>query len=396
MTEIYLDNNATTRLLPAVRDAIAWAMAADLGNPSSPHVAGDKARRAIEQSREKVAEIIRAEPSQIVFTSGATEANNAVIQGILATTSAGSISHIVACVTEHSSILGPLEFAGQRGARITLLPVDEAGGLSLEALSDIVATRPQLVTVQMANSETGRVHPVKEIASICRSNGVMFHTDASQSVGKMAIDVTDLDVDLLSFTAHKINGPSGSGALFARSRSRLPVFLHGGQQENGFRGGTPNVLGIVGFGVAAAERVSRLTQVIGNMGDLRDRFENAVRVAVEGAVVNAGDSMRLPNTSNICFRGIDGQALVARLEQHGLYCSQTTACTSRRPEPSYVLRAMGLSEADAYSSIRFSFGELNADGDADAAADIICSEVDKLRQSQARLKMFAAGGEVKV
>jgi cysteine desulfurase len=396
MTDIYLDNNATTRLLPSVQDAIAWAMAANWGNPSSPHFAGDKARRAIEQSREQVAAMIHAEPSRIVFTSGATEANNAVIQGVVASVSAGGVPHIVACVTEHSSIIGPLEVAAQRGTRVTLLPVDETGGLSLTALSDIVATRPHLVTVQMANSETGRIHRVKEIASLCRSKGVLFHTDASQSVGKMAIDVTDLDVDLLTLTAHKIHGPSGSGALFARSRSRLPVFMHGGQQENGFRGGTPNVLGIVGFGAAAVERVSRLTNVIGNMVALRDRFENAVRTGFPDAVVNAGDSLRLPNTSNICFRGIDGQALVARLEQRGLYCSQTTACTSRRPEPSYVLRAMGLSEADAYSSVRFSFGELNSDGDAIAAADIVCSEVTQLRHTQERLKVFAAVEEFKV
>jgi len=396
MIDIYLDNNATTRLLPAVQDAIALAMAANWGNPSSPHFVGDKARRAIEQSRELVAAIIHAEPSQIVFTSGATEANNAVIQGVLANGSPSDRPHIVACVTEHSSILGPLEFAAQCGARVTLLPVDKTGGLSLTALSDIVVTRPTLVTVQMANSETGRIHPVKEIAELCRSNGVLFHTDASQSVGKMAVDVIDLGVDLLTFTAHKIHGPAGSGALFARTRSRIPVLMHGGQQENGFRGGTQNLLGIVGFGAAAVERRSRLTQVVGNIVAQRDLFENAVCVALTDAVVNAGDSLRLPNTANICFRGIDGQALVARLEQRGLYCSQTTACTSRRPEPSYVLRSMGLSEADAYSSVRFSFGEMNSDNDAIAAADMVCSEVARLRQTQDRLKVFAAGVEFKV
>ena len=396
MTDIYLDNNATTRLLPAVQDAIARAMAANWGNPSSPHFVGDKARRAIEQSREQVAAIIHAEPTQIIFTSGATEANNAVIQGVVAKSSPGDSPHIVACVTEHSSILGPLEFAAQRGARVTLLPVDKTGGLSLTALSDIVATRPTLVTVQIANSETGRMHPVKEIAELCRLNEVLIHTDASQSVGKTAVDVIDLDVDLLTFTAHKIHGPSGSGALFARTRSLIPVLMHGGQQENGFRAGTQNLLGIVGFGAAAAGRLSRLDQVVANMLARRDRFENVVRFTLADAVVNAGNSLRLPNTSNICFPGVDGQALVARLEQRGLYCSQTTACISRRPEPSYVLRAMGLSEADAYSSVRFSFGELNSDDDADAAANIICSEVAQLRQTQERLAMFAAGQEVKV
>lgn len=394
MTEIYLDNNATTRLLPAVRDVIAWAMAANLGNPSSPHVAGDKARRAIEQSREQVAAIIHAQPSQVVFTSGATEANNAVIQGIAANASPGDRPHIVACVTEHSSILGPLEVAAQRGVKVTLLPVDESGGVSPEAIAEIVATHPQLVTIQMANSETGRIHPVKEIAALCRSKGVACHTDASQSVGKMAVDVTDLDVDFLTFTGHKIHGPSGSGVLFARSPSRLPVFMHGGQQENGFRGGTQNLLGIIGFGAAAAERSTRLSEVIGSMGVHRDRLENDVRLACVDAVVNAGVAPRLPNTSNICFRGIDGQALVARLGQRGLYCSQTTACTSRRPEPSYVLRAMGLSEADAYSSVRFSFSELNSDDDVDAAVHIICSEVAELRHAHERLEGFASVQEM--
>jgi cysteine desulfurase len=396
MTELYLDNNATTRLLPAVQDAIAKAMADNLGNPSSPHLAGDKARRAIEQSREQVAALVQAEPSQIVFTSGATEANNAVIQGIIAQSAAAAAPHFVACATEHSSILGPLEAAAQRGAQVTLLPVDQAGGLSLATLSDVIATRPQLVTIQMANSETGRIHPVKEIAALCRSQGVLFHTDASQGVGKMAVDVTDLGVDLLTFTAHKIHGPAGSGALYARIPSRMPVFMHGGQQENGFRGGTQNLLGIVGFGAAAAERRSRLAKVVGGMIASRDRFEAAVNAQLNDTAVNGGDARRLPNTSNICFRGIDGQALVARLEQRGLYCSQTTACTSRRPEPSYVLRAMGLSEAAAYSSVRFSFGELNLDDDADAAARIVCSEVAQLRRAHERLRMMSAGQEVNV
>ncbi len=396
MTELYLDNNATTRLLPAVQNAIAQAMAANLGNPSSPHLAGDKARRAIEQSREQVAALIQAEPSQIVFTSGATEANNAVIQGIMAQSTTAAAPHFVACVTEHSSILGPLEVAAQRGAQVTLLPVDQVGSLSLAALSDVVAKQPQLVTIQMANSETGRIHPVKEIAALCRSHGVLFHTDASQGVGKMAVDVAGLGVDLLTFTAHKFHGPSGSGALYTRIPSRVPVLMHGGHQEKGFRGGTQNLLGIVGFGAAAAERSSRLTKAIGDMILSRDHFEAAVHSQLSDTVINAGDGDRLPNTSNICFRGIDGQALVARLEQRGLYCSQTTACTSRRPEPSYVLRAMGLSEADAYSSVRFSFGELNLAHDAEAAAGIVCSEVLQLRRVRERLGMSGAGREVSV
>jgi cysteine desulfurase len=396
MSELYLDNNATTRLLPEVQDAITQAMAANLGNPSSPHLAGDKARRMIELSREQVAALVNAQPSQIVFTSGATEANNAVIQGIMAMRTAAAAPHFVACVTEHSSILGPLEAAAHYGAQVTLLPVDQAGGLSLATLSDVIATRPQLVTIQMANSETGRIHPVKEIAALCRSQGVLFHTDASQGVGKMAVDVTDLGVDLLTFTAHKIHGPSGSGALYARIPSLTPIFMHGGQQENGFRGGTQNLLGIVGFGTAAAARSSRLADVIGAMIARRDRFEAAVRSQIGHTAINAGNGQRLPNTSNICFRGIDGQALVARLEQRGLYCSQTTACTSRRPEPSYVLRAMGLSETDAYSSVRFSFGELNSGHDADAAAHIVCAEVLQLGRVRERLGMLGAGQEVSV
>jgi cysteine desulfurase len=396
MTEIYVDNNATTRLLPAVQDAIVQAMAANLGNPSSPHLAGDKARRAIEQSRETVASLIGAQPVQIIFTSGATEANNAVIQGIMTQRNAAGAPHFVACVTEHSSILGPLEAAAQLGARVTLLPVDAAGGLSVATLAEFIATRPQLVTVQMANSETGRIHPVKEIAALCRSQGVLFHTDASQGVGKMAVDVTDLGVDLLTFTAHKLHGPSGSGALYARIPSRMPAFIHGGQQESGMRGGTQNLLGIIGFGVAAAERHARLAKVLSHTTALRDRFEAVVCAQCDHTAINAGGAYRLPNTSNLCFRGIDGQALVARLEQRGVFCSQTTACTSRRPEPSYVLRAMGLSEDDAYSSVRFSFGELNSREDADAAARIVCSEVAQLRRAHERLRSIAAGQGVDV
>lgn len=394
MSEVYLDNNATTRLLPAVQEAISQAMASNLGNPSSPHFAGDKARRAIERSREQVAALVKAEPGQVVFTSGATEANNAVIQGIMAQYSTADRPHFIACVTEHSSILGPLEAAAQHGAQVTLLPVDQAGGLLLETLPEILATRPHLVTLQMANSETGRIQPVKQIATLCHSYGVLFHTDASQAVGKMAIDVNDLGVDLLTFTAHKIHGPAGSGALYARIPSCMPVFMHGGQQESGFRGGTPNLLGIVGFGVAAAERCSRLCEVLIQMRTSRDIFEAIVRAELSEATINACDVERLPNTSNICFHGIDGQALVVRLAQRGLYCSQTTACTSRRPEPSYVLRAMGLSEADAYSSVRFSFGELNSPGDAIAAAHAVCCEVTHLSTVHARLRLLAIKQEI--
>ena len=227
MTELYLDNNATTHLLPAVQDAITQAMAANLGNPSSPHFAGDKARRVIEQSREKVSSLVHAEPSQIVFTSGATEANNAVIQGVMAQSASTGAPHFVACVTEHSSILGPLEAAAQRGAQVTLLPVDHAGGLPLATLSDVIATRPQLITIQMANSETGRIHPVKEIAALCRSKGVLFHTDGVRE----AVDSRDEEFGMERMCeVFRMAAPLGSEAVLSHMQDELRQFTGNGTQ----------------------------------------------------------------------------------------------------------------------------------------------------------------------
>jgi cysteine desulfurase len=375
--EIYLDNNATTQPLPEVLEAMIEVLGEGFGNPSSAHAAGDRARDSMRCAREAVAALIGADPSMIVFTSGGTEANNLVFASVLG--GHGARPRIVTTAVEHSSIPKYCEYLRELGVDVITLPVNRAGRLSLQDVEVAVTPETSLVSVQWVNNETGVMQPVAQIGELCRERGIPFHTDAAQAVGKLPMNVSTLPIDFLSLTAHKFHGPQGVGALYARHRRWLTPMLRGGSQEEGLRAGTENVPGIVGMGKAATLRLARLDDIQPYLHGLRDRFEHRVLDMVPGTEVNGDRTQRVCNTTNLLFRDIDGEALMAQLDHVGIRCSQSSACTNMRPEPSAVLRAMGLSEDEAYASVRFGVSEQNTVDEIEWAAMQIREICTKLR-----------------
>ncbi len=381
--EIYLDNNATTQPLPEVRQAMMQVLDEGFGNPSSSHSAGQRAREYLFHSRESVGSLIGAQPEQIYFTSGATEANNLVLASIL---HREDPSRIVTTQVEHSSVVKMCQYLESQGAEVVYLPVDRLGLVDLDRLEVCLKSGADLVSIQWVNNETGVIQPVESIAELCSQYGSLFHTDAAQAVGKFRIDLASLAIDFLSLTAHKFHGPQGIGALYTANRDHLRPMLHGGEQEEGLRPGTENMPGIVGLGVAASLREMRLSEVQKLLADRRDCLESLVLSRIPDTRVNGHMQHRVCNTTNLLFSGVDGQALVARLDQVGIRCSQSSACTNQRPEPSYVLRAMGLTERDAYASIRFGVSELTTEEEINIAVDAMADLCAMLRRFEARKK----------
>ena len=384
MKEVYLDNNATTRALRQVCEAVAAVLHGPASNASSAHSAGDRGRRLVRTARESLAALLGANSESLVFTSGGTESNNMVFSA--ATQTPNGPGRIVTTEAEHSSILKMCEHLEASGVEIVLLPVDKLGHVDLDEFGAALTPETNLVSVQWVNNETGVIQPVHAMGEMCRTMGVPFHTDAAQAVGKLEMDVTRMPVDFLSLTGHKFHAPAGVGATYARSLRSLRPILHGGAQERGLRAGTENIAGIAGIGKAAHVRRERLPDVLHGMRELRDRFEEIVFEAVPDVHINGDPELRVCNTSNLRFDSVDGEALVAQLDSHGIFCSQSSACTSQRPEPSYVLRAMGLSEEEAYSSVRFSFSELNTSEEVEYAGEKIAGACDRLRSFAARLR----------
>ena len=367
--EIYLDNNATTAPLPEVVDAMAACYRMGPLNPSSVHQAGGRARRRLQEAREQTAAALGALPAQVVFTSGATEANHLVLHDLLAGSMEGF--QLVTTAVEHSSILEATRRLEERGVSVRILPVNRHGLIDLEELQGTILPERTLVSVQWASNETGVVQPLESIAEVCQANGARLHSDGVQAVGKLPVDLSRVPVDFLSLSGHKLHGPVGSGVLFRRDPASLDPMLPGGGQESGLRPGTENLPAAVGLAVALRHRAERLQQVITHLAALRDRFERGLTDAGVVQTINGRDVPRLPNTSSVTFKGVDGEALLLRLDQEGVRCSQSSACTNRKPEPSYVLRAMGLSEDEAFRSIRFSFSEFNTRSEVDRTLDTL-------------------------
>ncbi len=363
MKEIYLDNNATTHTLPEVQEAVLDAMGRGFGNASSAHAAGDRARRQLDVARDCLAGLLGAEGDQLIFTSGGTEANNNVLFSLLL--ESNGPRRLITSTVEHSSILKAAEWLEEKGVQVTYLPVDSKGQISPRNLEEALGQAANLVSIQWVNNETGVIQPVEEFARICCEKGVPLHSDAAQAVGKIPINLFDSGIGFLSLTAHKLHGPQGVGALYSRNPRQLSPLLRGGPQERKLRAGTENISGIAGLGAAAKLRSQNLEQTIEQLSGLRDDFEKRLQEAVPNTLVNGNESSRVCNSTNIQFEGIDGQALVVRLDQAGIRCSQSSACTNQRPEPSYVLRAMGLTEEQAYSSVRFSFSVENTHEEID-------------------------------
>ena len=374
--EIYLDNNATTRPLPQVCDAMMRVLGEDFGNASSTHSSGERARKYLTEARDSVAALIGGDPSNLVFTGSGTEANNLVLMSYLVGNA--KPSHIVTSAVEHSSILKTCDHLLENGDDVLLLGVNSSGLVNPKELDNVISNITRLVSIQWVNNETGVIQPIKEILKICKAHKVPLHVDAAQAVGKIPVDITEIDVDFLTLTGHKFHAPPGIGAVYAKTPKQLRPLIFGGPQELSLRPGTENMPGIVGLGKAAELRKNNFLKVVSKITEIRDLFETKILQTVPNTKINGNIEHRSGNSTNILFEGIDGKALVIRLDQLGIRCSQSSACTNMRPEPSYVLRAMGLSEEEAYSSIRFSFSEQNTLEEVDIVVEAVsrlCKEI---------------------
>jgi cysteine desulfurase len=388
MNRVYLDHNATTAVEPDVLDAMLPFLSGEFGNAASIHTFGQRARAAVETAREQVAALIGARPQEIVFTSGGTEADNHAIfgitQSVAAATHGGAAGtapkHIITSTIEHEAVLNTCQALEKRGVEVTYLPVDSDGLISPAEARQAIRKETVLITVMHANNELGTVQPLEEIGRIAADADVYFHTDAVQSTGKLPIDVNALRLDLLSLSGHKFYAPKGIGALYIRGGTRLQQLLYGGHHQRGFRPGTENVAGIVGLGKAAELARKSLSEDASRVSALRDRLEQGLLSRVPHSHANGTRAPRTPNTTNITFPGIEGEALVIALDLKGLACSTGAACSSGAVEPSHVLTAIGLSPEDARASLRFSLGRHTTSAEIDFTRQIVPAAVDQLRE----------------
>lgn len=388
-TPIYMDNHATTRVDSRVLEAMLPWFTEQYGNAASAsHGFGWQAKEAVDGARASLAAAIGAKAKEIVFTSGATESNNLAIRGV-AESSGRRGNHIVSVATEHSAILDPLDKLSRRGYEVTVLPVIPspdplAGRIRPEQVADAIRDDTMLVSVMLANNEIGVLQPLEEIGRICRQREVLFHTDATQAVGRVPVDVQRLSIDLMSFNAHKIYGPKGIGALYVRGRSprvRIEPQIRGGGHENGLRSGTLNVPGIVGFALAVELALDEMPSESLRLAALRDRLYEGIVVAVSDVALNGpalSSELRLPGNLNLRFARVDGEALLLSMRDVAL--SSGSACTSAHPGPSHVLRAIGLSEEQARSSLRFGLGRFNTSDEVDWVVEKLREEVTRLRR----------------
>jgi cysteine desulfurase len=393
---IYVDNNATTPVDPRVLEEMMPYLTTEFGNAASRnHVFGWRAEEAVEKARERVAVLIGAEAKDIVVTSGATESDNLAVKGV-----AGMYkdkgNHVITCLTEHKAVMDSCKRLEEAGCAVTWLRPDEDGVVSPQQVAEAITDKTILVTLMAANNETGTLHPIAEIGKVCKQRGVLFHTDATQAVGKVPIDVEAMGIDLLSCSAHKIYGPKGVGALYVRRRGprvRLVCQMDGGGHERGMRSGTLNVPGIVGLGAAAEICRNEMADESRHLTAMRDRLQNAITVGLEHVKLNGHPTERLPNTLNLSFAYVEGEGLMMKMKDVAV--SSGSACTSASLEPSHVLRAMGVGDELAHSSIRFSLGRFNTDEEIDYAAAQVVRAVNELRQLSPLYELAQEGVDLK-
>ncbi|MBK8481653.1 MAG: cysteine desulfurase [Proteobacteria bacterium] len=380
---VYLDHNATTPLDPRVLQAMMPYLAGGAGNASSLHRLGQRARQAVDVARQQVAALIGASPDEVFFVSGGTEADNwALRAGVAAAAGArdlGGPAQLVTTTVEHSAVLQTAERLRAQGVTVTLVEVDAAGRVDPEAFAAALTPKTALVSVMLANNDVGTIQPVAAIAALARQAGVWIHSDAVQAVGKIAVDVRTLEVDLLALSAHKLGGPQGAGALFVRRGLRLPPLLEGGGQERGRRGGTENVAAIVGFGRAAELARSEWAEGARRTAELRERLELGLLARIPRLTINGREAPRLPNTLSVSCAGVDGLDLVLNLDLAGVAASTGAACSSGRVAPSHVLRAMGRDAATAREALRLSLGASNSEGEIDRTIEVMAEAVARLR-----------------
>src|SRR5713101_6010258 len=382
MHRVYLDHNATTPVEPAVLDAMLPFLTSEYGNAASIHTFGQNARGAVENARDSVAALVGARPQEIVFTSGGTESDNHAIFGIASPSSTPSAAapHIITSTIEHEAVLNACQALEKQGVEVTYLPVDGDGRVDLGSVRRALRPETRLITIMHANNELGTVQSLEEIGEIAAEADVYFHTDAVQSAGKVPIDVRRMKLDLASISGHKLYAPKGIGALFIRGGTRLRQFLYGGHHQRGFRPGTENVPGIVGLGKAAELAMASMQEDTARVSGLRDLLEHGLVSRVPQARVNGGGASRTPNTTNLLFPGVEGEALVISLDLKGLACSTGAACSSGSVEPSHVLTAIGLPPEDARASLRFSLGRHTTAEDVAFALEAVPAAVQQLRE----------------
>ena len=389
---VYLDHHATTPLDPRVLAAMMPYLTGKFGNAASRnHKFGWEAEQAVEESRRQIARLIGASPREIIFTSGATESDNLALKGV-AEASAGKGDHVITCAIEHKAVLDVCRRLVERGARVTWLPVGRDGLVDPGAVEAAIGERTVLVSIMYANNEVGTIQPVAEIGRICRRRGVPFHSDAAQAVGKVPVNVDADSIDLLSISAHKMYGPKGAGALYVRRRDpqvRLTAQLDGGGHERGMRSGTLNVPGIVGLGEACAICAREMDEESARLRRLRDRLRATLEAELEEVSINGSMERRLPHNLNMSFAYVEAESLMMGMS--GVAVSSGSACMSATLEPSYVLKAMGVADDAAHSSIRFSLGRFNTEEEVDCAAACAIEAVKNLRELSPLYDMAKGG-----
>lgn len=375
---IYLDHNATTPLHPRVLDAMEPYLKEYHGNPSSLYRPGREAKTAVENARSRIAHCLGCSPSEIVFTAGGTEADNLAIRGIAhARKSPGN--HIVTSSVEHHAVLHTCKALEEDGYRVTYLPVRKDGRVDPDEVARNLTPETTLVSIMLANNETGAINPVEDIAKIAAERGVLFHTDAVQALGKIPIQIQTLGADVAAFAGHKIYGPKGSGFLYVKQGTPIAPAITGGSHEYGLRAGTENVAGIVGLAEAVVLASSTLESEAKRLEALRHRLETGISERLSGVRVNSSSAPRVPNTSNFSFQGVDGESIVLALDLEGICVSTGSACSTGDPEPSHVLLAMGLSAREAQGSIRISLGKDTTEAEIDSTVDSLVGAVERLR-----------------
>lgn len=383
---IYVDNAATTKISDSVFEKMLPFLREQYGNASSQYSLGAKAKRAIELARKQVAVAIGAKPSEITFTSGGSEANSWVIKCV-ADTYRNKPMHIITSAIEHHSVLNACHSLEQSGVEVTYLPVDTLGQVSTGTVKEAVKPHTRLVSIMLANNEIGTVLPIAEIGRLLKGKGILFHVDAVQAVGHIPVDVNDLQVDFLVASAHKFNGAKGTGILYKRSVLDLLPLVFGGEQEHGLRAGTENVAGIVAAGYAIEESVSEMADTANRLKVMVEDTVNGIKDKIPSVRVNGDSENRLPGMVNLCFDGVSGEALMHLLDLKGVCVSKSSACTSGKDEPSHVLLALGLTELQAKSAIRISFGKYNRAEEIGRIVMAVCDAYEKIVENKAQVPL---------
>ena len=377
MKTIYVDNNATTRVAPEVFEEMTPYFTELYGNPSSMHFFGGQVQEKVEKARERVATLLGARPQEIIFTSCGTESDNAAIMSALQCNP--EKRHVLTTRVEHPAVKNLVAHLKREGYRVTELPVDREGLLSIEEVSRAMTEDTVIVSVMWANNETGVLFPVEEIATLAKSRGIIFHTDAVQAVGKIPINLAESQIDMLSLSGHKLHAPKGIGVLYVRRGTRFAPFVVGGHQEGGRRGGTENVPYIIGLGKACELAATNLEEQNLRVKNLRDKLENGLLDRIENSMINGDSEQRLPNTLSISFEYVEGESILLKLSDRGICASSGSACTSGSLEPSHVLRAMGVPFTAAHGSIRFSLSTYNTEEEIDYILEVMPPIIEQLR-----------------